>query len=197
MQKRKQAIYGISTLLVLPRDAAREPRRQQRGHGLGRLDRERERGVPVGILADALVFVAGVYEEFLESPVPRCGGPIVSTVFRAHHTRTHTHTLSLSLSFEQRDARERGENVGLCIRTDSTHGYVQEAQLRGEVERGVALVCEVWVLQVLGVVLDDAFEEGEVLKTDGSADADGDVNPLGFLVRVGFWEVEMADSHSR
>ena len=85
--------------------------------------------------------------------------------------------------------------MGLCIRTNSTHGYVQEAQLRGEVERGVALVCEVWVLEVLGVVLDDALEEGEVLETDGSADADGDVNPLGFLVRAGFGEVQMADSH--
>lgn len=87
--------------------------------------------------------------------------------------------------------------MGLCIWTDSTHGYVQEAQLRGEVERGVALVCEVRVLEVLGVVLDDAFEEGEVLEADGSADADGDVNPLGVLVRVGFWEVELADSHRR
>ena len=67
-----------------------------------------------------------------------------------------------------------------------THGYVQKAQLRGEVERGVALVCEIWVLQALGVVLDDAFEEAEILETDGSADADGDVNPWGgFLIRVG------------
>ena len=66
-----------------------------------------------------------------------------------------------------------------CNWTNSTHGYVQEAQLRGEVERGVALVCEIWVLQALGVVLDDAFEEGEVLETDGSADAYGDVNPWG------------------
>ena len=51
--------------------------------------------------------------------------------------------------------------------------------MRSEVEGGVALVCEIWVLQALGVVLDDTFEEGEVLETDGSADADGDVNPWG------------------
>ncbi len=44
-------------------------------------------------------------------------------------------------------------------------------------ERGVAVVCEIRVLQALGVVLDDAFEEGEVFEVDGSADADGDVNP--------------------
>lgn len=46
-------------------------------------------------------------------------------------------------------------------------------------ERGVAIVCEVGVLQALGVVLDDAFEEGEVFEVDGSADADGDVDPVG------------------
>ena len=76
MQERKNGIYGISALLVLPRDAAREPRRQQRGHRLGRLDRERERGVPVGILADALVFVAGVYEELLYTYMPPCRGQL-------------------------------------------------------------------------------------------------------------------------
>ena len=48
-------------------------------------------------------------------------------------------------------------------------------------ERGVAVVCEIRVLQALGVVLDDAFEEGEVFEVDGSADADGDVNPPVFL----------------
>ena len=86
-----------------------------------------------------------------------------------------------------------------CIRTNSTHGYVQQAQLRGEVERGVALVREIWVLQALGVVLDDAFEESEVLETNGSADADRDVNPGrgSFGKSWGFWEVELADSHSR
>ena len=81
MQKRKKAIYGISTLLVLPGDAAREPRRQQRGHGLGRLDRERERGIPVGILADALVFVAGVYEEFLYAHIAPCRGQLSALCF--------------------------------------------------------------------------------------------------------------------
>ncbi len=58
--------YGISALLVLPRDAAREPRRQEHGYGLRRLHREQERGIPVGILADALVFVARVNEELLQ-----------------------------------------------------------------------------------------------------------------------------------
>ena len=45
-------------------------------------------------------------------------------------------------------------------------------------ERGVAVVGEVWVLQAFGVVLDYAFEEGEVFEVDGAADADGDVNPV-------------------
>ena len=67
-------------------------------------------------------------------------------------------------------------------------------------ERGVALVCEIWVLQALGIVLDDAFEEGEVLETDGSADADGDVYPgggEGGWLELGIWEVELTDSHNR
>lgn len=46
-------------------------------------------------------------------------------------------------------------------------------------ERGVAVVCEVGVLQALGVVLDDAFEEGEVFEADSSAYANGNVDPSG------------------
>lgn len=57
--------YSISALPVLPRNTAREPRRQKRGYSLGCLHREQERGVPVGILADTVVFGAGVDEEFL------------------------------------------------------------------------------------------------------------------------------------
>ena len=45
-------------------------------------------------------------------------------------------------------------------------------------ERRVAIVGEIRVLHALGVVFDDAFEEGEVSEVDGSADADGDVNPF-------------------
>ena len=55
-------------MLVPPGDAAREPGRQQRRDGLGRLRRQRERGVPVAVLADAPVLVAGVDQEFLENP---------------------------------------------------------------------------------------------------------------------------------
>ena len=57
--------YGISALLVLPGDTARESRRQERGYGLRCLHRERERGVPVGILAHPVVFVAGIYQKLL------------------------------------------------------------------------------------------------------------------------------------
>lgn len=44
-------------------------------------------------------------------------------------------------------------------------------------QRGVAVVCVVWVLELSGVVLDNAFEEAKVLEVDGSADACGGVNP--------------------
>ena len=69
----------------------------------------------------------------------------------------------------------RGEKVeGLLF---STHSYIQQTQLGSQVQRGVAIIGEVGVLQALGIVLDDTFEEREVVEVDGSADADGDVNP--------------------
>lgn len=50
-------------------------------------------------------------------------------------------------------------------------------------KRGATIVAEVGVLQALGVVLDDALDEGEIVKADGSAEAGGDVDP-GWLVRT-------------
>ena len=70
-RRRWEGPYGISALPVPPGDGAGEPRGQERRDGLGRLDREQERGIPIGILADAAVFVAGVDEELL--------APVVST----------------------------------------------------------------------------------------------------------------------
>ena len=75
------------------------------------------------------------------------------------------------------------------------HGYMHQAQLRGQVQRGVTVVGKVGVLEALRVVLDDAFEEGEVFEVDGSADTDGDVNPPIFL-RIELENMlEVADSH--
>lgn len=48
---------------------------------------------------------------------------------------------------------------------------------------GVAIVGVVRVPEALGVVRDDAFEEGEVFEVDGAADADGDFNPR-VLLRI-------------
>ena len=44
-------------------------------------------------------------------------------------------------------------------------------------ERGIAIVCEVGVLQGFWVVLDYPFEECKVFEMDSPADAKGDVNP--------------------
>ncbi len=71
-----------------------------------------------------------------------------------------------------------GEGVGV-----DTYGDLEQAELGGEVKRGVAIIAEVGVLQALGVVLDDALDEGEVVEVDGSAEAGGDVDP-GWLVRT-------------
>lgn len=51
-------------------------------------------------------------------------------------------------------------------------------------QRRVAIVGVVRVPEALGVVPDDAFEEGEVFEVDGAADADGDVDPPGFFIRI-------------
>ena len=59
----------------------------------------------------------------------------------------------------------------------ATHCYLDKTQLCCEVERGIAIVCEVGVLQVVGIVLDYPFEEGKVFEMDSPADAKGDVNP--------------------
>ncbi len=41
-------------------------------------------------------------------------------------------------------------------------------------EGGVAIVVEVGVLEIFGIVLDYALDEREVVEVDGAAEADGD-----------------------
>lgn len=57
--------YSICTVLIPPADASWEPRCDQAGHEIGSLGCEVQRGGPVGVLADAMVFVVDVDEEFL------------------------------------------------------------------------------------------------------------------------------------
>lgn len=64
-----------------------------------------------------------------------------------------------------------------CLRETATYGDLDEAMLGGKVEGGVALIREVWVLEVLWVVADDAFHEWEVIAKDSAAQAHRDVNP--------------------
>lgn len=59
----------------------------------------------------------------------------------------------------------------------STHSDFQASEPCGEVERSVALVCEIWVLEVAGVILDDALDEREVVQVDGTAEAERGVDP--------------------
>jgi len=58
--------YSIRTVFILPADASWGPCCDQAGHEIGGLGREVQRGGPVGVFADAVVFVAGVDEEFLD-----------------------------------------------------------------------------------------------------------------------------------
>ena len=54
---------------------------------------------------------------------------------------------------------------------------VMQAQFRCQVQGGIAIVCKVWALEVVGIVLDDALKQGEVLEVDGTPDTRGGVNP--------------------
>ena len=60
---------------------------------------------------------------------------------------------------------------------EATHCYFNKPQLCSEVERGIAIVCEVRVLQAFGIVLDYSLEESKVFEVDSPADAKGNVNP--------------------
>lgn len=73
---------------------------------------------------------------------------------------------------------------------DLAYGDFEEGESGGEVEGGVAIVVEVGVLEVLGVVFDYALDEGKVVEVDGAAEADGDgdhgpcvkvINEKGFI----------------
>ena len=59
-----------------------------------------------------------------------------------------------------------------------TDDNVETSKLGGDVERCIAIVGEIWVLQILGVVLDDSFEEGQIVEMDCTPDTSGDVNPV-------------------
>lgn len=51
------------------------------------------------------------------------------------------------------------------------------AQFACYVQRGVALVAEVWVAQSMWVVLDYSSDEEGVIEVDCAAEADADVDP--------------------
>lgn len=54
------------------------------------------------------------------------------------------------------------------------HGDFEEAKTCGEVEGGIAVVVEIRILEIFGVVFDYALDEGEVVEVDGAAKADRD-----------------------
>ncbi len=64
-------------------------------------------------------------------------------------------------------------------------------------ERGIAIVCEVRVLQAFWVVLDYPLEECKVFEMDSPADAKGDVNPEQGQLSCGVEYVIEVDLHIR
>ena len=79
----------------------------------------------------------------------------------------------------------------------ATHCYFDKPQLCSEVERGIAIVREVRVLQAFWVVLDYPFEECKVFEMDSPADAKGDVNPEQGQLSCGVEHVNEVDLHLR
>ena len=61
-------------------------------------------------------------------------------------------------------------------RSRRTNGDLEQAELGGEVEGGVAVVGEVGGLEGARVVFDDSFEEEEVVEVDGATEATGGVD---------------------
>lgn len=58
----------------------------------------------------------------------------------------------------------------------AAYGDFQQAELSGEVQRGIAIVVEIGVLETAWVVLDDALEQYEIVQLDRSANSNGNVN---------------------
>ena len=58
------------------------------------------------------------------------------------------------------------------------YGDLKQAQLGGEVEGGVAMVLIVRVAYKGRMVLEDALHEDEVVEVDGTAEAEGGVDPV-------------------
>ena len=71
---------------------------------------------------------------------------------------------------------------GVGRRGEVAYCYLKQAELCGKVERGIGFIGIVRVLEVVGIVLDDAAEEREIVEVDGTADADGDADPEVWLL---------------
>ena len=80
---------------------------------------------------------------------------------------------------------------------EATHCNFEKIHLGSEVERGIAIVCEVRVLQAIWVVPDDPFEECKVFEMNSTADAKGDVNPEQGQLSCGVVYVNEVDLHIR
>lgn len=69
--------------------------------------------------------------------------------------------------------QEEGEVEGGNRSGVGAYSDLKQPELGGQVEGGIAIVFEVWALEVPRIVLYDAFEENEVAEVDCAADSDG------------------------
>ena len=107
-----------------------------------------ERRVPVAILTDAILFMAGIDKELLAKAC-----------------------LLASDLLLVRTNGDRRRKAG-----KATYGNFQQAELSGEVQRGIAVVVKIGALETAWVVLDDALQQYEIPQLDRSANSNGNVN---------------------
>lgn len=151
---------------ILVRHAARKPRDQQPAHvdAAGRRG-EHQRCVPVRIARDVAGFVPGVYEEFLQHDWD------VQLCFPAFVPPSTILFPGQSFPMASRLFRDMTRKV-------HTYSDLQEPLPSREMQRRVASVVQVWILQRCGVVADDALYEQQIVKENRAAQADGDVDPV-------------------
>lgn len=78
--------------------------------------------------------------------------------------------------------------------TGYTYGNVDKALLCCQVQRGVALVVEVRVLQPVRVVANDPLDQREIIQHYGAAKAPGDINPASYI-STNVWSEPVVDLH--
>ncbi|KAL8991298.1 MAG: hypothetical protein Q9177_000261, partial [Variospora cf. flavescens] len=70
-------------------------------------------------------------------------------------------------------ARGIKRRAKLACWSQRAYGDFQKAQLRGKMQRGIAIVREVWILKSVWTLFGNAFDEYQIIEMDGPPEANG------------------------